>query len=226
MPAACRQGSPTLRNSLRNDYGPNHGPHRRLVVETVDSSGIDGKSRIVRDLPFVVDARTHIVDIGRHLREVTDHLVREVVTAQVRVGHDDYGSSPERLAIISETAVDLERDTAGPSEVWGSYHHAGRMLLVKDNGLAVLDADGWVGKPLWTKPLGKHPYVDAAQGRYVTCAGLLVDLEGPRLLGRVPGGKALAISSDGRILVPEKSAPGFGAVSTGPLRWARPEPLR
>ena len=67
-----------------------------------------------------------------------------------------------------------------------------------------------------------QPWQVHGSGPMRAMAGVVVDLKALRVVGSYTG-EALAVASDGRVLV--AAGPGRQGVHPGPLRWLVPTPL-
>lgn len=100
------------------------------------------------------------------------------------------------------------------------WSREGRVILEHGGALALFDAALEALTALPTASVFPWP---RGSGPVVAVGRTLVDVAERRVLGRVAG-DVLAVTADGRALVPAAPASGRWGLAAGPLRWVRPTP--
>jgi hypothetical protein len=100
------------------------------------------------------------------------------------------------------------------------WSREGRVILEHGDALALFDAALEALTELPTASVFPWP---RGPGPVVALGRTLVDVAQRRALGRVAG-DVLAVTSDGRALVPAVPSSGRWSLPAGPLRWVRPTP--
>jgi hypothetical protein len=126
-----------------------------------------------------------------------------------------------RYVSVGEGVLDLEREVVHGLKGWPQWIAAPHVLILRERALAIVDPR--TGRSV-ALPAADRPYLVAAAGGVVALPSLVIDVASGRVIGRPPT-EPMAVTTDGRVLVPDRPDHAFGKISIGPLRWVAPSPL-